>query len=171
MIKIVKSIEIRTPPAIIWTIIVKHLEHPEQPEQPNSELSHVRGLGGVPLSQKRTGIGVRTRWTYEFRGKRFAWDDEVTGWEEGRLIAWKATSKWAMLDSFELLPTEAGTTVFYRMQYRFPYGVLGWLAAKLFYHRHIEQSLEKTLRDLKSSAERINSLKTTRPQQTPTTIQ
>ncbi len=165
MINIVKSVEIEAPPNIIWTIIVRHLEHPEQPEQLDSALSLIRGLGGTPLTEKRAGLGVRTRWSYEFRGKRFTWDDEITRWDDEKLIAWKAISKWTMLDSFELLPTKTGTTVVYRMQYKFPYGPLGWLAAKLLYHRHIEKSLEKTLRDLKQSAERISNLRT-RPQQT-----
>ena len=163
MINIVKSIDIQASPRTIWTIIVKHLEHPEQPEQPDSDTAPIRGLGGIPLSEKRTGIGARTRWTYEFRGKRFTWDDEVTGWDEERQVVWKAISTWTMIDSFELLPTKTGTTIIYRMQYKFPYGPLGWLVARLLYHRHMERSLEKTLRDLKTSAERISSLRTSTP--------
>ncbi len=164
MVNIIKSVEIQAPPNTIWTIIVRHLEHPEQHEQPDLNSSSIRGIGGTPLTEKRAGLGVRTRWSYEFRGKRFTWDDEVTGWEDEKLIAWKAISKWTMLDSFELLPTKTGTTVVYRMQYTFPYGPLGWLVAKLLYHRHIEQSIEKTLRDLKHSAERISSLRARPPQ-------
>jgi len=171
MINIVKSIDIRASPCTIWTIIARHLEHPEQPEQPGSDTSLIRGLGGIPLSEKRVGVGARTRWNYEFRGKRFTWDDEVTGWEEERLVTWKAISTWTMIDSFELLPSKTGTTVIYRMQYKFPYGPLGWLVARLLYHPHMEQSLEKTLRDLKTSAERISSLKATGPRQTSPPIQ
>lgn len=156
--RIVKSIEINAQSMIVWTILIKHLEYPAHAEKTNHDSGPIRGVGGVPLTDRRNGLGVRTRWSYEFNGRRYTWDDEVTAWEEGKRIAWKAISMWTMLDSFELIPDTKTTRVVYKMEYRFPYGPFGWLLARLIYHEHMERSIDETLSGLKSSAERIAGL-------------
>ncbi len=156
--RIIESIEIEAPPRIIWTILTKHLEHPEYTDKTNPSSGLIRGAGGVALTEKRSGLGVRTRWTYAFKGRDYTWDDEVTVWEEGKRIAWKAISVWTMLDSFQLIPNISATQVVYNMEYKFPYGPVGWILARLIYHKHMERSIDETLRSLQKSAERIAAL-------------
>ena len=60
-----------------------------------------------------------------------------------------------MDDSFDLEPTERGTKLVYTMDYKLPYGFLGWLYGKLRLQKHIEKKLESILRNMKMVVERL----------------
>jgi hypothetical protein len=60
-----------------------------------------------------------------------------------------------MEDSFILIPTEKGTKLIYVMDYKLPYGILGWIYNKLMLQRSIEENLENTLNSIKKIGERL----------------
>ncbi len=150
---LIKDIFIDCPPSRIWRLIEKHLEHPEVSpiEQDPGKIKEVRG---EPLTAQRSGVGAQTRWFYEYKGKPFVWDDVVTEWEPGRRVVWEATSAWEMEDSFSLIPEGKGTRVRYEMDYRLPYGPMGWLYGKLFLETRMEKHLEGVLQRMKRACEK-----------------
>lgn len=156
-----KDIKIKASPETIWNMMVKHQEHPdkEPPRIEGWEKLAIKDLGGEPLTEKRKGLGVRTRWHYKFFFYPFSWDDEVIKWDEKRKIEWKAISDWDMVDSFTLDPVNDETRVIYRMEYTPPYGMLGKIWYKLIVHRYIEKHIDYILRNMKENAERIERTK------------
>lgn len=154
MTKIIKSIEIDAPPKKVWTLIVQHLKYPDRHAN-EEETAPIKAGGGKAISKKRVGVGVTTRWTYEFRNKTYTWDDIVTEWVENKRIVWKSTSTWQMEDSFDLEPTESGTRLIYIMDYKLPYGFLGWIYGKLRLQKPMEKTLENTLMNMKRVVEKL----------------
>jgi uncharacterized membrane protein len=143
---------INSPPSRVWRVIEKHLQHPEL-ESGRNEPGAIQELGGEVLSEQRAGVGTRTRWSYNYNGRRFAWDDLVTEWVPEKRIVWKATSGWKMEDSFTLQKEEAGTRLVYDMSYHLPYGPLGWLYGKLILEPRMRQHLSNVLQRTKKLSE------------------
>ncbi len=130
----------------------KHLEHPEvSPVDPDP--GSIREVRGEPLSEQRRGVGTRTRWYYKYGKRPFAWDDIVTEWEPEHRVAWKATSAWNMEDSFTLAPRREETVLAYDMDYRLPYGPLGWAYGKLILEPKMKGHLRKVLQRMKKLSE------------------
>lgn len=147
-----RSVRIDSPPARVWRIIEKHLEHPEVPPlEPGSV--PIQESRGEALSEQRSGVGTKTRWLYAYKGKPFAWDDVVTEWEPEKRVAWKAISGWEMQDSFTLQPENDGTLLVYDMDYRLPYGPLGWLYGKLILEPRMARHLSGVLGRMKRLSE------------------
>jgi uncharacterized membrane protein len=90
---------------------------------------------------------------YNYKGRRFAWDDLVTEWVPERRIVWKATSGWKMEDSFTLQKEEDRTRLVYDMNYHLPYGPLGWLYGKLILEPRMRQHLSNVLQRTKKLSE------------------
>ncbi len=59
-----------------------------------------------------------------------------------------------MEDSFSLIPEGKGTRVRYEMDYRLPYGPMGWLYGKLFLETRMEKHLEGVLQRMKRACEK-----------------
>lgn len=154
MTKIIKSIEIDALPKKVWTLIVQHLKYPDHPADEEG-MAPIKAVRGKAISKKRAGVGVTTRWTYEFKGKTYTWDDIVTEWVDNKRIAWKSTSTWQMEDSFDLEPTEKGTRLIYTMDYKLPYGFLEWIYGKLRLQKPMEKTLENTLMNMKRMVEKL----------------
>jgi len=139
-------------PSRIWRIIEKHLEHPEvSPVDPDH--GSIREVRGEPLSKQRRGVGTTTRWFYKYGKRHFAWDDIVTEWEPEYRVAWKATSAWTMEDSFTLTPREFETLLGYDMDYRLPYGPLGWAYGKLLLEPRMRRHLRNVFQRIKGLSE------------------
>ena len=133
---------------------MQHLKYPDR-HADEEETAIIKAGKGEAISEKRVGVGVTTRWTYEFKGRAYTWDDIVTEWVEDRRITWKSTSMWQMEDSFDLEQTEKGTRLIYTMDYKLPYGFLGWIYGKLRLQEPIEKTLESTLRNMKRVVEKL----------------
>ncbi len=145
---------INSPVARVWRIIEKHLQHPETSTQ-DPDPTQIQDVKGEPLSEQRSGVGTRTRWFYEYRGKPFVWDDIVIEWDPGRKVAWRATSTWVMEDSFTLQPLEDGTStrLVYDMSYQLPYWLIGKLYGRLILERQMRQHLAAVLGRMKKLSE------------------
>jgi polyketide cyclase/dehydrase/lipid transport protein len=150
--KLSRNIRIDSPPSRVWRIIEKHLEHPEAPPR-EREPGDIQESHGEPLSEQRTGVGTRTRWFYTYKRKPFTWDDIVTQWKPEKRIAWKTTSGWQMEDSFTLQPEDKGTRLVYDMDYRLPYGPLGWTYGKLVLEPRMRRHLSRVLDSMKELCE------------------
>ena len=98
----------------------------------------IRDTIGEALTKERVGVGVKTRWFYQFHWFSFKWDDEVTVWDEGHKIEWKSISTWRMVDSFTIEPTSEGCRLVYKMDYTPPYGFL----EKLYYRNRAQESMQ-----------------------------
>jgi uncharacterized membrane protein len=159
--RIIRSIEINAPPSTLWMMMVKHLKYPRIEDRHGPEWSKlvIKDTFGEALSEKRAGVGVKTRWFYKFHRFSFNWDDEVSDWVEGRKIEWKAISTWRMVDSFTIEPQGEGCRLVYEMDYTPPYWIFGRIFYYLFVNKHLERHLEYVLRQMKRSAEGLKTLK------------
>ncbi len=145
---------INSPPARVWRIIEKHLQHPETSTQ-DHDSTLIQDVRGEALSEQRSGVGTRTRWFYEYRGKPFVWDDIVIEWDPSRRVVWKSTSTWVMEDSFTLHPSEDGsyTRLVYDMSYQLPYWLIGKLYGRLILEPRMRQHLTAVLGRMKKLSE------------------
>lgn len=130
----------------------KHLEHPESSGIFGEE-SSIQAAGGEALSQRRTGVGTKTRWFYRYKGRPFIWDDIVTEWDPGKRIVWHTTSGWNMEDSFTLDQDLEGTRLVYTMRYRLPYGPIGYLYGRLILEPRMNNHLKSVLEKAKELSE------------------
>ncbi len=148
------EVKVNSTPQRVWRIIEKHLEHPETSTQ-DRDSTQIQDVRGEPLSEQRAGVGTRTRWFYEYRGKPFVWDDIVTEWDPGRRVVWKSTSAWVMEDSFTLQPSEDGTRTMlvYNMNYQLPYWLIGRLYGRLILEPRMRQHLTTVLGRMKKLSE------------------
>ena len=160
MTEIIKEVLIRASPNIVWTIIVQHLKYPHVELERGSEWNNlvIKDLKGEEVTEKRTGLGVQTRWYYKFYWFTFKWEDEVAEWDENKRIAWKSISTWEMNDSFTLIPENSQTRLISEMDYTPPYGILGRIGYRLFVNKHLEKNIEYTLARMKKNSERISRL-------------
>lgn len=149
---LVHDIFINCQPARIWRLFEKHLEHPEL-SMVQSNPGEIQQVRGEAISQRRAGIGTRTRWHYMYSSKPFDWDDVVTVWEPGRRVGWKTTSSWKMEDSFTITPEEGGARVTYEMRYKLPYGPLGAVYGKVILEPKMRKHLQGVLRGMKKLCE------------------
>jgi uncharacterized membrane protein len=152
--KLREEVSIKSPPSRVWRIIEKHLEHPEISSE-GQDLEEIRETKGEPLSEQRSGVGTRTRWHYNYRGKPFVWDDIVTEWDPGKRVVWKSTSSWKMEDAFTLTPLDAGTwtRLTYDMNYRLPYGLIGKIYGKLLLETRMRKHLKGVLERIRDISE------------------
>lgn len=152
--KLREEIAIKSPPSRVWRIIEKHLEHPELPSH-GQDSGEIQEGQGEPLSEQRSGVGTRTRWHYNYRGKPFVWDDVVTEWEPEKHVAWKSTSGWEMEDEFSLTPLDSGTRtrLIYDMDYRLPYGFLGRIYGRVLLERRMRRHLKRVLEKMRHISE------------------
>jgi ABC-type uncharacterized transport system permease subunit len=151
-----EEITIKSPPSRVWRIIEKHLEHPES-SSGGQGFGEIHETQGEPLSEQRSGIGTRTRWHYNYRGKPFVWDDVVTEWDPGKRVVWKSTSNWEMKDSFTLVSSDAATetSLVYDMTYRLPYSLLGRMYGKLVLEPRMRKHLKGVLERMRDLSENL----------------
>lgn len=160
MARIRKDIEINAPVRVVWRILENHMKHPEQRMAGQAEkIQPIVAKTGKRLTQQRTGVGVKTRWAYLWKGRTFEWEDVTTEWVEGRRVAWRTVSGWDMEDSFTLEPLGGDTRVIYDMRYSLPHGVLGQVYDHLRFRRYVHRSLDETLSALKETTEKITRLR------------
>jgi polyketide cyclase/dehydrase/lipid transport protein len=149
-----EEIMIKSPPGRVWRIIEKHLEHPEI-SSGGQGLGEIHEIRGEPLSEQRSGVGTRTRWHYNYRGKPFVWEDVVTEWDPGKRVVWKSTSSWEMKDAFTLAPLDAAahTSLAYDMTYRLPYNLLGRIYGRLVLEPRMRKHLKGVLEGIRDLSE------------------
>jgi len=107
-----KRMLIKATPEAVFDLVTRVEEFP----------SHVALLKEVTL------IGPETyHWSIVVAGIELSWDGVVTRRERPRRFAWKSLSGQPNSGAYELNPTENGTLVCFRMEYRFQNAWLEWL--------------------------------------------
>jgi len=107
-----KQMLVKATPEAVFDLVTQVEEFP----------SHVALLKEVTLTGPET-----YHWSIVVAGIELSWDGIVTRRERPRRFAWKSLSGQPNSGAYELEPTENGTLVCFRMEYRFQSAWLEWL--------------------------------------------
>ncbi|HLJ87547.1 MAG TPA: SRPBCC family protein [Candidatus Angelobacter sp.] len=104
----------------------------------------------IDFIQKIELDGSNSRWTVNIDGKQFAWEARITQLLPNQAIGWKSVDGPHHTGRISFAPIGDQTTVHVTMNYEPPLGELGSL---LPIERHLEDWIERGLRDFKASME------------------
>lgn len=143
-VSIVTSISIARAPAVVWPYLVDW----ERLGEWMREASDIRVTGGL-----REGVGVEAEATIGIAGIRTRDPIRVTRWEPPSVLE-IAHLGWVKGTGYmELSPSEAGTDLFWREEYRPPWGPLGRIGMRLL-RPVMRRVFQRDLRALKELVER-----------------
>jgi len=107
-----KQMFIKAPPEEVFDLVTRVEEFP----------SHVSLLKEVTLTGPET-----YHWSIVVAGVELSWDGIVTRRDRPHRFAWKSLSGQPNSGAYELSPTDNGTLVCFKMEYRFQNAWLEWL--------------------------------------------
>ncbi len=114
------------------------------------------------LTEHRTGLGTKYRWTGSMLGMKMDFIVEVTGWEKAQEKTWETVGKSKMIIyswyrmHFSLKPVNDGTEAILSITYQRPEGWLAKLISFLFADWYCNWCLKSMLGDTKKRLEVVN---------------
>jgi uncharacterized membrane protein len=135
--RIEKSIEIKAPIEKVWAFLTDFEKYP----------SFMKGVKKIEyLTEKHSGIGVKTHWVMESSGQEIEWDGECAEWVENKKMSWHSTSGMKFSGHQLIEPTETGTKLTLMMDYELPYSILGKIIDKLKVEKDFVKQIEESLK-------------------------
>jgi uncharacterized membrane protein len=148
--RIEKSIEIRAPAEKIWKMLAFD-RLPEWNEGWKGELKSVEYTSEVRTPEDKLRVGASAHGTPKKQGE---FNFEITESLENEKIAYRLYGKYRALVTYILEPVEEGTKFTHVIDYEMPWGILGKILGKLFFHRMLEKENERDLKNFKSILEK-----------------
>jgi len=113
-----------------------------------SNFEHLPGL--IDFVKKIERFGAQSRWSVNIDGRQFQWDAQITKVVPGQSIGWKSLSGPKHTGRISFAPLEDQTLVHVTMNYAPPLGELG---SMLPIDQHLENWIERGLREFKAALE------------------
>ena len=151
MTRIEKSIEIRAPPEKVWEMLaLDRLLEWEEGYKGNMKSVEYTSKVHTPKDKYRVGASA-----HGIPKKQGEYNLEITeSLENEKMMYLFDLGKFSVMVTYILEPVEEGTKLTYAVDVEMPWSILGKIIEKLYYRRHQEKEMKRSLETFKSILEK-----------------